>query len=167
MEFTVRPPVPGDAAGIAALRRMPGVFENILGIPSARDKRSEDYIANMDEHTHSFVAVTKDENGRELLIGNIGLHVASNPRTRHCGGIGMMVHRDYQGMGVGSKLMEAALDIADNWLMLRRVELSVFVDNEKAIGLYKKYGFEVEGTKKMGAIRQGVYMDEYMMARVR
>lgn len=167
MEFYIRPIQPGDGAGNNALRRMPGVFENILGIPSERIKRSEDYIQQMDANTHCFVAVHPEDDGSETIIGNVSLHVNTNPRKRHCGGMGMMVHRDYQSMGVGTKLMEAVLDIADNWLMLQRVELSVFTDNEKALGLYKKFGFVIEGTKRKAAIRQGEYADEYMMARVK
>jgi putative acetyltransferase len=61
--------------------------------------------------------------------------------------------------------MEAILDIADNWLKLKRVELCVFTDNQSAISLYKKMGFVVEGTKKFAAIRDGSYIDEYLMAR--
>ena len=167
MEFTIRPTTIGDAAGINELRRMPGVFENILGIPSERIKRNEDYINSMDENTHSFVAIIKDSNGNEIVIGNAGLGVYSNLRTRHSAGIGMMVHKDFQGMGVGSKLMESLLDIADNWLMLTRVELSVFIDNERAIALYKKFGFSIEGTKKKAGIRNGAYIDEFIMARVK
>lgn len=68
-------------------------------------------------------------------------------------------------MGIGKKLLEEILDIADNWLMLVRVELGVYTDNEKAIGLYKSLGFEKEGIKKYSAIRNGKYVDEYMMAR--
>lgn len=63
--------------------------------------------------------------------------------------------------------MEALLDIADQWLMLIRVELTVFVDNEKAIKLYEKCGFEIEGMKKKAGIRNGEYVDEYMMGRIR
>jgi len=167
MDFTIRPIMISDAMGINELRRMPGVFENILGIPSERVKRNEDGIANMGENTHQFVAVTKNEEGQEIIIGSAGLTVFTNPRTRHSSSIGMMVHRDYQGMGVGTKLMETLLDIADNWLMLQRVELNVFTDNEKAIRLYKKFGFEVEGTMKKAVIQNGRYIDEHIMARVK
>jgi len=69
MEFSIRPVEIGDAKGINALRRMPGVFENILGIPSERVKRSENFIANLDSNHHQLVAVTKLENGEELIIG--------------------------------------------------------------------------------------------------
>ena len=167
MDFLIRPIKVGDGAGLNELRRMPGVFENILGIPSERVKRSEEFIENMDSNIHHFVAVTKIDDNQELIIGSIGLHVHSNLRNRHKADIGMMVHKDYQGRGVGTKLMEAALDIADNWLMLVRVELSVFVDNDKAISLYKKFGFDIEGTMKKAGIRSGEYVDEYMMARVK
>ena len=167
MEFTIRPTMLSDCNGFNELRRMVGVFENILGIPSERVKRNEDYLANMNENTHSFVAVTKDAAGNETIIGNAALDVSRNPRTRHSAGIGLMVHKDYQGMGVGTKLLETLLDIADNWLMLVRVELTVFIDNERAIALYKKFGFAVEGTKKKAAIRNGAYIDEYIMARVK
>lgn len=167
MVFTIRPVCLGDAKGINELRHMPGVFENILGIPSERIKRTEDYILNMDNNTHQFVAIMTDESGSEKVIGTAGLSVFANNRLRHSASIGIVVHRDYQGNGVGRRLMEALLDIADNWLMLVRAELSVFIDNQKAIGLYKKLGFEIEGTKRKAGIRGGLYVDEYIMARIR
>lgn len=167
MEFVIRPVCLSDAKGINDLRQMPGVFENILGIPSERIRKTEDYIVNMDNNTHQFVAIIADELGSEKIIGSAGLSVFANNRLRHSAGIGIMVHRDYQGNGVGRKLMETLLDVSDNWLMLVRVELSVFIDNQKAIELYKKLGFEIEGTKRKAAIRNGEYIDEYIMARIR
>lgn len=165
MEIIIRPIQAGDGNGINALRRMPGVFENVLGIPSERAKRNEDWIATMGSNNHNFVATVTAESNQDLIIGNASLSVYDNPRKRHSAGIGMMVHKDYQGMGVGSRLLQALLDVADNWLMLVRVELTVFTDNEKAIHLYQKYGFEIEGTHKKAAIRNGEYMDLYTMAR--
>ncbi|MCL2544511.1 MAG: GNAT family N-acetyltransferase [Clostridia bacterium] len=167
MQFTIRPVQPGDGKGINALRRMPGVFENILGIPSERVQFSEEFVQSTNRSSHQFVAVTEDEAGGERIIGTAGLSVYDNPRTRHTGGVGVMVHAGHQHQGVGTRLMEALLDIADNWLMLVRVELTVFVDNAGAITLYEKLGFVIEGTKRAAAIRGGRYMDEYMMARIR
>lgn len=164
-QFHIRPIRRGDGEGINTLRRMPGVFENILGIPSEQIHRNEEYIARMDGNSHQFVAVAFEDGG-ELIVGSIGLEVFSNPRLRHAGGVGLMVHKKYQGQGIGSALMETALDVADNWLMLVRIELGVFQDNVRAIHLYQKYGFEIEGTKRMAAIRGGAYADELMMARI-
>ncbi|MBI9012516.1 MAG: GNAT family N-acetyltransferase [Clostridiales bacterium] len=165
MDYEIRPVRAGDGKGINLLRRMPGVFENILGIPSERIRRNESFIENMDPNAHVFVAVTLVD-GEEIIAGMAGLHVSANHRLRHSGGVGIMIHKDYQGKGLGRALMNTLLDIADNWLMLVRVELTVFTDNEKAIGLYKKLGFEEEGLKRKAAIRNGKYEDEYLMARI-
>lgn len=167
MDFIIRPIGIGDGKGINELRRMPGVFENILGIPSERTKRNEDYIVNMDANSHQFVAVIQNSSGEEQIIGTAGLTIYSNPRLRHSASVGIMVHKDYQGKGVGTALMKAIIDIADNWLMLVRVELTVFADNEKAIHLYEKLGFRTEGKKEKAAIRNGQYTDEFIMARIR
>lgn len=167
MEYIIRPACIEDARGINALRRMPGVMENILGIPSEPLKRNEEYLNTMSPNNHQFVAVATDENGQQTVIGTAGLNVNPNQRLRHTATIGIMIHKDYQNMGVGKKLMETLLDVADNWLMLVRIELTVFVDNERAIHLYKKLGFETEGTLRKAAIRNGVYVDEYIMSRIR
>ncbi|MFO7683801.1 MAG: GNAT family N-acetyltransferase, partial [Chloroflexota bacterium] len=70
-------------------------------------------------------------------------------------------------LGIGSRLMEGILDITDNWLDLRRVELEVNTDNPAAIRLYQKFGFEIEGTHKFHAFGNGRWADSYFMARLR
>ena len=69
--------------------------------------------------------------------------------------------------GVGTTLMETLLDLADHWLMLVRVELEVFADNEQAIRLYEKLGFEkdyvagvLEGIKTVKKTRKVPYRKE-------
>lgn len=68
---------------------------------------------------------------------------------------------------MGSKLLAAALDVADNWMNLHRVELTVYADNEAAHNLYRKFGFEVEGCLRDYALRDGVFVDTLSMARLR
>jgi len=58
------------------------------------------------------------------------------------------------------------LDLADNWLGMSRVELTVYTDNAAAIALYEKFGFEKEGTHRRYAFRDGAYVDAYSMARI-
>jgi putative acetyltransferase len=58
----------------------------------------------------------------------------------------MAVRDDWQGKGVGTALMQEAVNLADKWLNLTRLELEVHTDNEPAIRLYKKFGFNIEGT---------------------
>ena len=163
MNYTIRPMELGDAPGFNALRRMPGVFENTLGLPSERVQHSIDGFQRFGPDDHIFVAVLEDG----TVIGCAGLTVCSNPRMRHVGTVGLYVHTDYQNQGVGTALMKVLLELADNWLMLVRVELEVFADNERAIHLYEKFGFEKEALLRMSVVRDGQYWDNYKMARLR
>lgn len=167
MDLLIRPIQLEDAKEINDLRRMEGIMENILGLPSETLMNSKSYLSKEDSLRHQFVAVLKKDRASEIIVGTAGLHVNELPRKRHSGTIGIMVHTEYQGMGIGKQLMSTVLDVADNRLMLTRIELEVFADNEKAINLYQKFGFEVEGVKKKAAIRNGRYADEMLMGRIR
>ena len=103
----------------------------------------------------------------EEIVGQLGLHTSNRPRRRHTAGLGMAVRDDWHGQGIGTALMQSAVDLADNWLNLTRLELEVYTDNPPAIHLYKKFGFEIEGTLRQYAFRAGVYVDVYYMARLR
>ncbi len=164
MEFIIRPVRIEDASAINEMRRMDGVRENTLGIFSERVTRSEDFIRGLTENEHLLVAEVKEAEVRKV-VGMVGLHVGRNPRLRHSASVGIMVHTDYQGKGIGTALLKKVIDLADNWLMLVRVELTAFVENEGAVKLYQSLGFQIEGTKKYAAIRNGKYADEYLMAR--
>ena len=59
------------------------------------------------------------------------------------------------------------LDLAENWLNIRRIGLQVYTDNERAIALYKNFGFEIEATHRALVFRDGEYGDAYSMARLR
>jgi L-phenylalanine/L-methionine N-acetyltransferase len=118
-------------------------------------------LTTNDDTHHALVATVAGE-----VVGNLGLTRFTRPRRAHVGEIGTGVRDDWQGKGVGSALLEAALDLADNWLGLRRIELHVHADNERAIALYRKFGFELEGTHRAYAVRNGVYVDSLSMARL-
>ncbi len=69
-----------------------------------------------------------------------------------------------QSTFTSSKYSEIVIDLADNRLNLERIELTVYIDNERAISLDKKFGFEIEGESKDYAFRNGKYVDVYHMA---
>ena len=128
-----------------------------LGVPFSSERAWRDELAGQRDGHFSMVARVRGE-----VVGHLALSVYSNPRTRHSGHFGIAVRDDWQGKGVGTALMEACLDLADNWLDLR-----VYVDNAPAIALYKKFGFEIEGTHRRFALRNGEYVDAHVMARLR
>jgi len=63
-------------------------------------------------------------------------------------------------------LMLAALELADNWLNVLRIELTVYADNAAAIALYERHGFQIEGRLRAYALRGGRYVDALAMARL-
>jgi len=102
------------------------------------------------------------------VVGHGGLHRAGkSPRRAHAMMVGMAIESAWQGKGVGTALLAALVDLADNWLNVTRLELTVFSDNRRAIALYRKFGFEVEGTHKEYALRGGRYADAHVMARIK
>jgi len=91
-----------------------------------------------------------------------------HPRFSHVGDLNMVATRsDSVGQGIGRSLTEALIDLAENWLNLRRLSLIVFSDNEPAIHLYQSVGFEIEGTMRRFGYGNGVWMDAIMMGRLR
>jgi RimJ/RimL family protein N-acetyltransferase len=76
------------------------------------------------------------------IVGSI--HVEPSPHG--FGEIGMAVARDWRGRGVGSALLETAIGWAREQ-GLHKLSLDVFVHNERAIGLYRKFGFVEEGRR--------------------
>lgn len=160
MNIVIRPPEIGDAKDLHAIRIAQGARENTLGLLSNTVLENERRLQNNTPNDHVLVAETE---GR--VVGIIGLHVPPNPRLNHSALLGISIHPEFQGQGIGRRLMDAALDLADNWLMLVRVELSVFTDNAGAIRLYESMGFEIEGLKRYAAKRHGRYDNEYLMAR--
>jgi RimJ/RimL family protein N-acetyltransferase len=72
----------------------------------------------------------------------------------------------HQGGGEGTALMQAACDHADRWAQRLRLELTVFVDNARAIALYRRFGFQQEGRHRAYALRDGAYVDVLSMARL-
>ena len=150
-----------DYRDIYDIMACPGVVRWMLDLPyvSLDDRRK--WVENLGPDDHKLVA---DVDRR--VVGNIDL-TRKRGRLAHVGRVDMAVHEDFQGKGIATALMQAALDLADNWLNLKRVELTVYVDNLRAIGLYERCGFVIEGTHKALAFREGDYVDAYFMARVR
>ena len=99
-------------------------------------------------------------------IGSASLHRADNRRA-HAAALGIAVHDAYAGRGAGTALMAGLVEMADDWLNIRRLELTVYADNARAIALYERFGFQREGLHRDYAWRAGAYVDAVAMARLR
>ncbi len=152
-----------DAEALWRCYTSPNVVRNTLQLPyRSLESVREQLQQKPEDGNFHLVAEVEGQ-----VVGSLGLHVNRRPRLSHVAGFGMMVRDDWQGKGIGSALLQAALDLADNWLNLLRIELTVYTDNATAIALYQKFGFEIEGTMRKAAFRAGVFVDTLMMARVK
>jgi L-phenylalanine/L-methionine N-acetyltransferase len=157
----IRPVLVEDSEAIWRITQQEGVIETILTLPSDRIEQRRERLASLGPDEHWFVA---EADG--AVIGLAGLTVGTG-RLRHSGHVFLFVAREYHGQGVGTRLMETLLDVADRWLLLRRVELTVVAENERAWRLYERLGFEKEGLRKLSVVSQGEIKDEWLMARYR
>ena len=163
MEITLRHAEPRDSI---ALQEIYSQTESVMGtlqVPFPTEDAWKERLQNIPPGSVSLVA---EVDGK--VVGHAAIICsAKSPRRKHVGEIGMTVHAEWKRRGVGTALLQALVDLSERWLNLSRIELTVFVDNEAAVGLYKKFGFEVEGTHRKYAFRNGEYVDCYCMARVR
>ncbi|MBV4455636.1 MULTISPECIES: GNAT family N-acetyltransferase [Pseudomonas] len=148
--------------GVTALYNEPAVCRQVLQMPFQSAAAWRKRLVMDNERRLQLVAVHGDE-----VIGQLGLEQYLRVRQAHVGSFGMGVATAWQGKGVGSRLLTAALEVADNWMNLHRVELTVYADNQAAQALYRKFGFEVEGVLRDYAVRDGRFVDTLSMARLR
>ena len=166
MTITIRRASTKDAPAFARMMADPAVYPSLLQMPYASEERWASVLGE------GQAAGTPDihlvaEQGSEV-IGSAGLHATGKAlRRRHAMAMGISVTKEAQGQGVGSALMAALCDYADRWLGILRIELTVYTDNAAGIALYEKFGFEVEGTHRRLAFRDGEYVDAYSMARLK
>jgi len=150
-----------DAEALSAVFGSKSVVAGTLQIPhtSAEERR-----ARFESRSPEDRLLVAELDGK--VVGMVGVHPSSRPRMRHVASIGMAVAEAYQRQGVGTALLDAAIELAEKWLGILRIELCVWVDNKAAIALYRNRGFEIEGVARAYALRDGEVVDAFHMARI-
>ena len=164
MTITVRRATPKDAAAYARIMGDPAVYAGLMQLPYTDEDTWHTRLVESCAPGKLDLPLAAELNGQ--VVGSAGLHpVGPAVRRRHAMMLGISVAPEAQGQGVGSALMRAMCDYADRWVATLRLELTVYTDNAVAIHLYRKFGFEIEGTFKGYALRDGRYADAHSMAR--
>lgn len=160
-EIVIRHAEPKDAEALRQNYMHPGVYHDTLQLPHPSLEHWQERLQPKPGQK-SLVACI-DEN----IVGDLALQVEASPRRSHVATFGISVAAHAQGRGVGSALMREMINLCDNWMRIERIELTVFADNPAALALYRKFGFEIEGTGRKFALRNGEYVDAYYMARMK
>jgi putative acetyltransferase len=160
--IVIRRTEPEDFRGVQRIHEQPRAIFGTLQVPYPSAQMWRQRLEQQAGNHYGLVACV-----RNSIVGSLGLATERSPRRSHVGAIGMAVHDQWQGQGIGTRLVQAAIDLADRWLKLRRLELVAYTDNDRALALFKKFGFEIEGLLRKHSIRDGSYVDAYMLSRVR
>ncbi|GGN54397.1 MULTISPECIES: GNAT family N-acetyltransferase [Oceanobacillus] len=112
------------------------------------------------ENSTIFVAEKEQD-----LVGYLFAIGGKARRNKHSVYIVVGILQAKRGQGIGTKLFYRL----DRWARdrnIRRLELTVVTKNDTALSLYRKAGFEIEGTKRHSLLIGDEFMDEYYMAKL-
>jgi RimJ/RimL family protein N-acetyltransferase len=132
-----------------------------------------EYTRTVAEDRQKLLATISDPNQKIYIAGLddriIGLCVCrggSLSAVQHVVGLGIDIAPEYRNQGVGRALLTRMTNWARQHRVIRRIELTVFAHNERAINLYLKHGFVIEGLSKEAYFKSGRYIDAYSMALI-
>lgn len=127
------------------------------------DEDQKDFIERIKKNTlcKLFIAWSNHE-----MVGFLNLSGDHLKKKMHCRYLAMGILTDFTGKKIGGQLMTSALSHCQEQNVVR-IELTVVATNLLAINLYKKFGFEIEGTKKKSLTIKGIQVDELSMALVK
>jgi L-phenylalanine/L-methionine N-acetyltransferase len=163
MNVVIRSAADRDLEAIHEILTSPHVVGGSMRVPYAPLQQTRERLAP----THGIYQLVAESESRVIGFGELITH-PDEPRHRHVGEVNMVAtHADWTGKGVGRALLEAMIDLADNWLNLARLGLFVFTDNTHAIRLYERLGFAIEGTMPRMGFGAGGWMDAHLMGRLR
>lgn len=127
---------------------------------SIREQRDE--IREILSIPNQTILIVED---RDQLVAWLAAYGGGYERNAHSVTIGIGVMQAYQHRGLGTQLFERM----ETWAWerkIRRLELLVAATNKPAIGLYRKMGFQIEGTKRDSYRMNGEFINEYLMAKL-
>jgi RimJ/RimL family protein N-acetyltransferase len=159
----IRRAEPRDAEGLTRLGEAVGSepegwLVTTNGWRQASDERR--YLRAIRRYPNAAVFVAEDDGA---IVGRLSIARDQHPASRHVADLGLMVAISHRRRGIGTRLLEAALEWARE-SDVRKLELHVFPHNDAAIKLYEKFGFVQEGYRRGHYRRGNDYVDAILMA---
>lgn len=132
-------------------------------VPPFPRERIEGWTSNINPDVVLAIAAVVEEEGVKRVIGVSSLKFYPEVAFKHKADLGITVHDEFQNFGIGTALLSHMIALA-KMRRLRKVCLTVHTKNLRAISLYKKMGFEIEGTLKKEMFFNNRFTDDYRMA---
>jgi RimJ/RimL family protein N-acetyltransferase len=170
MEIHIRPIEPDDAEAFGALMvALDSETQFMLFEPGERQVTAQQWRERIEAmkaegESEVFIAEAATDAGREL-VGFLRAHGQSLRRIRHSLYLVIGIRAAYTGRGFGGQLF-AVMEAWARQRAIHRLHLTVMTHNERAIKLYKKLGFVIEGRHAHAIWLNGAYVAEYTMAKL-
>ena len=162
--IVIREPQLEDAESIVSFYNFVGgettflSFEKVEYPLNVEEQREA--ISSINNHPACIMLLAMD--GGEIAgIGTI--HSGNKIKSRHQGELGIVVAKKYHGLGIGKELMNNLIEFCRNNGVTTRIQLDTRCDNEVAVSVYEKLGFEIEGRLPNTTLIDGTYYDLYVM----
>ena len=161
-----RPAVRDDAEQLLTLRRTLFAETSLLLWEPAEfvstAQQESQFIERMASRTNSLLLLGLTSG---KAIGFLAAMGGERNRLRHSALLALGVLREHWSHGVASGMLGQVMAWAPG-AGVKRLELTVHTSNDRAVSLYRKFGFEIEGTRRSSLLVDGVFKDEYLMAHV-
>lgn len=164
--ISVRRAAISDAGELVALRRALFretslmLWEPAEFVATAADE--EQFIRRLAGRTNCLLLLALDDGQAVGFLAALG---GERNRLRHSALLALGVLRAYWSQGVASRMLRDVISWAPG-AGIKRLELTVHTANVRAVNLYQRCGFDIEGTRRSSMLVDGVYTDEYLMALI-
>ena len=155
MNIEIRHAELDDHEALTKLHAQPNVIWGTCQLPLPSPDSWKKRLSELGDNVRLLVACVDGE-----IVGALSLMTFKAPRRRHAADLGMAVHDDWQGKGVGSALMRACIDKAESGGH-DSVWLGVWQSNSRAVAFYQKWGFRIVGVQTF-AVGDDVQPDHIM-----
>ncbi|MET1248920.1 GNAT family N-acetyltransferase [Sporolactobacillus sp. STCC-11] len=97
------------------------------------------------------------------IAGTLDFFGGTKKRTAHTGEFGISVRQDYWNKGIGRALIARMIEWSKATGIIRKINLRVRADNQRAMHLYKSFGFSEEGIITRDFLIEDVFYDSIQM----
>ena len=146
---------------LEALKKYPSTFGSLYEDEAKFTEKEWSYRINSD-HSEMIFAIDNDK-----LIGTVAYYTEVRKSQRHIANVvGMYVKKEYQGKGIGKKLLKEIIKIIKKRRDIKKIKITVVTDNKPALKLYEKVGFKKTALLKKELKVENKYYDEYLMEKL-
>lgn len=162
--LVIREAAPEDAGTLLSyVEKVSGESDFLTFGPSEfelTEAQEEDFLRKSRDSNNQFYLLALIDGE---IVGSLTFSGGRHPRVRHSGEFGMTVRRSHWGLGIGALMLDALIEWAREGGVVKKINLRVRSDNQRAIALYKSKGFVNEGTIHREIFFNGTYFDNHFM----